>query len=105
MTHARGPVHARARWKLAALAVAAIGVSRQWSTFVAAVRRFGHLRPGWLLAAVAAEVASFVLAAELQHRLLSSASVRVKRSFLVALTYAGAAASRTIPAGEASQPY
>jgi regulator of protease activity HflC (stomatin/prohibitin superfamily) len=76
------------------LAVAAIGVSTQWRTFVAALRRFSHLRPAWLLAAFAAEVTSFVLAAELQHRLLSSARVRVERSFLVALTYAGAAASR-----------
>jgi len=87
--------------RFAVLAAAAIGVSTQRHTFVAAVRRFSHLRPGWLLAAFVAEVASFVSAAELQHRLLSSARVRVERSFLVALTYAGAAASRAIPAGEA----
>ena len=101
MTHAREPAGARARLRFAVLAVAAIEVSTQRHTFVSAVRRFGHLRPGWLLVAVAAEVASFGFAAELQHRLLSSARVRVERSFLVALTYAGAAASRTIPAGEA----
>jgi hypothetical protein len=55
---------------------------------------------GWLALAIAAEIVSFVAAAELQHLLLGP-SVRVDRLSLVALTYAGTAMSATLPAGPA----
>jgi putative heme transporter len=89
------------KWRFAALVVGAIALSAQWRTFVTALGRFGQLRPAWLATAFAAEVASVILAAELQHQLLRSAGVRVGRGFLVALTYAGAAVSRSLPAGAA----
>jgi uncharacterized membrane protein YbhN (UPF0104 family) len=97
----RQPFRRRIRWRLAVLIVAAIVVLARGSAFVAAVSRIGQLRPGWLVAAFVAEVVSFVLAAELQHELLSSAHVHVGRWFLLAVTYAGAALSRTLPAGTA----
>ncbi|HEX3541346.1 MAG TPA: flippase-like domain-containing protein, partial [Acidimicrobiales bacterium] len=54
----------------------------------------------WLALAIAAEIVSFVAAAELQHLLLGP-STRVDRLSLVALTYAGTAMSATLPAGPA----
>jgi uncharacterized protein (TIRG00374 family) len=54
-----------------------------------------------LALAVAAEIVSFVAAAELQHHLLVGTGTRVDRLSLVALTYAGMAMSATLPAGPA----
>jgi hypothetical protein len=48
---------------------------------------------------VAAEVLSFVVAAELQHHLLVGTGTRVDRSSFVALTYAGTAMWAALPAG------
>jgi uncharacterized membrane protein YbhN (UPF0104 family) len=79
----------------------AIVVLTQRRTLLAALGLYGQLRPGWLAAAFAAEVGSFVLAAELQHELLRAARVRLGRAYLLAVTYAGAAVSRTIPGGAA----
>ena len=83
--------------------LAAIGIvlGSQWQTLVAAGRSVGRLSPGWVLLAVLAEVASFMLAAELQHHLLSAARVRFARSSLVALTYASSAVSEVMPVGAA----
>jgi putative heme transporter len=83
------------------LAAVGLAVGSQWQAFVAAGRNIGRLSPGWAILAMLAEVASFVLAAELQHYLLSAARVRFARSSLVALTYASSAVSDVMPAGAA----
>jgi uncharacterized membrane protein YbhN (UPF0104 family) len=59
----------------------------------------GRLSLWWVLAAVAAEVLSYLASAELQRDLLAAAGVRVGRRFLLALSYAGSAVSAVLPAG------
>jgi putative heme transporter len=88
-------------WRVAVLIAVAVAVAPQWRTLAAAGQRLDRLSPWWLGVAVAAEVTSFVLAAELQHHLLAAAQVHVTRSFLVALEYASTAVSAVLPAGAA----
>jgi uncharacterized membrane protein YbhN (UPF0104 family) len=77
-----------------------IGVlASQWDVFERALGRLGQLSLWWLGGAVAVEVVSFVLAAEVQHRLLAAADVRVHRSALIALAYASTTVGAVIPAG------
>lgn len=83
------------------LVAAGSAVGSQWQTLVAAGRSIGRISLVWVTLAVLAEVASFVLAAELQHHLLSAARVRLARSSLVALTYASSAVSDVMPVGAA----
>jgi putative heme transporter len=78
--------------------VAAV-VASQSGTLVGAARRLGQLSPWWVIAAVAAEVAAYLTAAELQRHLLAATGMRISRRFLIALTYAGSAVAAVLPAG------
>ncbi|MDQ1418001.1 MAG: putative heme transporter, partial [Acidimicrobiaceae bacterium] len=78
-----------------------IAVYSQRRSLLSATDRLGRLSPAWLALAVAAEILSFVAAAELQHHLLVGTGARVDRLSLLALTYAGTAMSFTLPAGPA----
>lgn len=65
---------------------------------------FSHLRsphPGWLAAAVAAELAAMGMYARMQRRLLSSGGVRVPLVRVLGLTYAAHSLSATLPGGAA----
>ena len=86
---------------MGAVAAVAIAVNSQRHTLTDAFRRLGRLSPGWLLAALAVETVSFVVAAELQHHLLAAGGVRLDRGFLLAVTYASTAVSAVLPAGVA----
>jgi len=79
--------------------VAALG--SQWGAFMRALSWLGRLSLGWLGVAVVVEIVSFVLAAELQHRLLGAAHIRLHRSALIALAYASTAVSAVFPMGTA----
>jgi putative heme transporter len=87
--------------RVVVLLVVLVAVGSQSRTLATAGRRLGHLSWWWVLAAVAAEVVSYLASAELQRRLLTAAGVRVGRLFLTALSYAGSAVSAVLPAGAA----
>jgi putative heme transporter len=87
--------------RVVVLLVALAAVGSQSRTLATAGRRLGHLSWWWVLAAVAAEMVSYLASAELQRRLLTAAGVRVGRFFLMALSYAGSAVSAILPAGAA----
>jgi uncharacterized membrane protein YbhN (UPF0104 family) len=83
-------------------AAAVVGVlASQRASLLSASDRLGRVSLAWLLVALAAETASYLAAAELQHHLLASNGVRVARGSLVALSYAGTAISAALPAGPA----
>jgi putative heme transporter len=88
-------------WRIAVAIAVAVAVASQWHTLVGAGQYLGRVSPWWLAVAGAAEVISFVFAAELQHHLLAAAQVHVTRSFLIALEYASTAVSAVLPAGAA----
>ncbi|MDQ1391505.1 MAG: putative heme transporter [Acidimicrobiaceae bacterium] len=105
---ARAPVRERVPWRRSRLVVRIvlallilIAVDSQRRSLLSATDRLGRLSPAWLALAVAAEILSFVAAAELQHHLLVGTGARVDRLSLLALTYAGTAMSFTLPAGPA----
>jgi hypothetical protein len=56
-----------------------------------------HLRVGWLLVAIAAEVGSMVAFARVQRWLLRASGVRVPIVSIVEITLAGAALSTSLP--------
>src|SRR6478736_3876237 len=95
----------RSSWAVAAGLVGTGSVvaalASQWGVFMRALGRLGRLSLGWLGAAVVVELVSFVLAAELQHRLLAAAHVRLHRSALIALAYASNAVAAVFPMGTA----
>jgi uncharacterized membrane protein YbhN (UPF0104 family) len=78
-----------------------IAVASQRHSLLSALQRLGRLSPAWLAVAVAAEIVSFMAAAELQHHLLVGTGTRVDRLSLVALSYSGTAMSAILPAGPA----
>jgi uncharacterized protein (TIRG00374 family) len=69
------------------------------SPLVAAARRLGHASPGWIAAAVVAEVASYVAMAELQRHLLMLGGLRLRHRSLIALAWASDAMSASLPVG------
>jgi uncharacterized membrane protein YbhN (UPF0104 family) len=66
-----------------------------------AVGRLGRLSPAWITAALVAEAASYLAAAELQHLLLSGGGLQLRRRSLVELVWATSAVSSVFPAGPA----
>jgi uncharacterized protein (TIRG00374 family) len=64
---------------------------------VAARHQFGHLNPGWVAAAVAAEGTSLAAFGFLQHRVLRLAGARIALPGLVALSLANEAIANTVP--------
>jgi hypothetical protein len=84
---------------LAVVVAALVAIGSQSGTLVGAGRRLGQLSPWWVLAAAGAEGVSYLMAAELQGRLLAAAGFRMSRLFLVSLSYAGSAVAALLPAG------
>ena len=82
-------------------AVVVVVLASERASLLSASDRLGRVSPPWLVLALAAEIASYLAAAELQHYLLASTGVRVGRRSLVALLYAGTAMSAALPAGPA----
>src|SRR3981081_2084008 len=87
--------------RLGIVLAALVAIHSQSGTLAGAASRLGRLSLWWVLAAVAAEVLSYLASAELQHRLLAAAGFWVGRRFLMALSYAGSAVSAVLPAGAA----
>lgn len=94
--------HRTARlWRLTIAIAAAVAIAPQWRMLLAAVGRLARVTPLWLAVALIAELASFVLAAELQRVMLGAARARASRRFFIALAYASTAVSAVLPLGAA----
>ncbi|MFI6074720.1 YbhN family protein [Actinoplanes sp. NPDC051343] len=92
-----------ARWAAVAAVVALIAVElvAGWPSLVSALSHLRTPEPGWLAAAMAAELAAMSAYARMQRRLLRSAGVRVPFHRSVALAYAAHSLSATLPGGPA----
>lgn len=90
-----------AKWAvgLILLAVAGRVIAGSFGDLRTAVDSLRHLRPGYVVLAVAAEVLSYVTYAGAQKTLLASAGHRVKLLPLTGITVAGQAASNVLPGG------
>lgn len=84
---------------LAALALWALNGQR--GELVGASSTLSHLRVGWLLAAIVAEVASFTSFGALQRKLLRGGGVRIDLPFATALCMAAGAIASSLPGGPA----
>lgn len=84
---------------LAALALWALNGKR--GELVGASATLGHLRVGWLLLAVAAEVGSFASFGALQRKLLRCGGVEVGLPFATGLCMAAGAITSSLPGGPA----
>ena len=85
-----------------ALAGAAFYVlNGQRNELIGASARLANLDVGWLLVAIALEIASFVSFAALQRHLLSVGRVGVPLRFMTLLTFASGAIADSVPAGPA----
>nr|WP_091558975.1 YbhN family protein [Micromonospora pattaloongensis] len=72
-----------------------------WPSLTTALAELRAPQPGWLTAAVAAELAAMGAYARMQRRLLRSAGLRVPLYRQLALTYAAHSLSVTLPGGPA----
>ncbi|MHB8671894.1 MAG: lysylphosphatidylglycerol synthase transmembrane domain-containing protein, partial [Acidimicrobiales bacterium] len=86
---------------LAAVGVAVWVISGKRGEIADAGSELTHLRPGWLAAAVAAELASILAFAALQRRLLHAGGVEVGLVPLTGITFAGNALQNSLPGGAA----
>lgn len=86
---------------LVALAVAGPLLAGRRSELSGAASALGHLRPGWLLVAVGAEVGSLASYVALQHRLLASSGIPVPLAPLTGITLAGNSIQNSLPGGAA----
>ncbi len=84
---------------LGALALRALNGDR--GELAGASKQLAHLRPGWLLFAIALEMASVVSYAYLQKRLLASAGTRVGLGWMAAVSFAALTIASSVPAGPA----
>lgn len=84
---------------LAGLALAVLNGQRD--ELVGASSALAHLRIGWLLAAIGAEVVSFVSFGALQRRLLRCGGVTIRLGFATALSLAAGAIASSLPGGPA----
>lgn len=99
---------AGSRWRRVRLGAAAalitlfgVELALGWSSLQSAFTQLRAPHPGWLAAAVAAELASMGAYARMQRRLLRSAGVRVSLLRHVGLAYAAHSLSVTLPGGPA----
>lgn len=83
---------------LVLLVVAGIGHGHQLTS---AMSRLTHLRWAWLVIALGLEVASMVVFAQIQQRLLRAGNVRMGLGEMTAITMAGNALSLSLPGGVA----
>jgi uncharacterized membrane protein YbhN (UPF0104 family) len=72
-----------------------------WPSLSTALAQLRAPEPGWLVAAVAAEMAAMAAYARMQRRLLLSAGLRIPLHRHIALAYAAHSLSVTLPAGPA----
>ncbi|MFC4068948.1 lysylphosphatidylglycerol synthase transmembrane domain-containing protein [Actinoplanes subglobosus] len=72
-----------------------------WPSLASALGQLEAPDPGWLAAAVAAELAAMGMYARMQHTLLRSAGLRVPLYRNVALAYAAHSLNETLPGGPA----
>jgi putative heme transporter len=72
-----------------------------WPALASALSQLRAPQPGWLVAALIAELAAMSVYARMQRRLLCSAGVRVTRRRLMALTFAAHSLNETLPGGPA----
>lgn len=84
---------------LAAVALSALNGRR--GELVGASAALAHLRVGWLLAAIAAELASFASFGALQRKLLACGGVDVGLPFAAGLSMASGAIASSLPGGPA----
>ncbi len=99
-------VTARRRWvrRIAVAAVIALFAAELvlgWSSLSAALDQLTAPHPGWLAAAVFAELAAMGAYARMQHTLLRSAGLRVPLYRNLALAYAAHSLNETLPGGPA----
>ncbi|GAB2857559.1 YbhN family protein [Actinocorallia aurea] len=85
----------------AVLVVFGVELALGWASLTEALSQLRAPHPGWLAAAVAAEVAAMGMYARMQRRLLRSAGVRAPLREHVALAYAAHSLSATLPGGPA----
>jgi uncharacterized membrane protein YbhN (UPF0104 family) len=100
------PRHQRHRWLrrtavAAVLALFATELVLAWPSLTSALSELTAPRPGWLAAAVAAELLAMGTYARMQRRLLLSAGVRVSILRHLGLAYAAHSLSVTLPGGPA----
>lgn len=101
-----GAAVVRRRWgRLAGVGILLVVLTVElvigWPALTSALTHLGRPRPGWLAAAVLAEMAAMNAYARMQRRLLRSAGVRVPIRRHVALAYAAHSLSATLPGGPA----
>ncbi|WP_091560439.1 lysylphosphatidylglycerol synthase transmembrane domain-containing protein [Micromonospora pattaloongensis] len=102
----RRAVRPRRRWVRAAgvvalLALFGVELALGWSSLASALSHLRAPHPGWLAAAVVAELVSMNAYARMQRRLLRSAGVRVSIRRHIAVAYAAHSLSVTLPGGPA----
>jgi uncharacterized membrane protein YbhN (UPF0104 family) len=97
------PGHAARARRLQAAAAGAVIVAifLQRRSLLAAVGRFGRVAPAWLAVALAAELVSYLAAAELERRLLAAGGIRLRLRSLLGLVWASGAVGASFPAGAA----
>ena len=105
---AAGMEHAptKATWARRTLALVLLGVAAyeaytRHTEIASAAHLVTHLRPAWLVLAVAAEAASMVVFARLQRWLLAAGGVQVGLGEMVEITLAGNALGTSLPGGAA----
>jgi hypothetical protein len=92
--------HRRHNVVVVACVVAALAlVAGQRGQIGAAIGRLGRVAPGWLLAAVIAEIVSYAAMAELQRHLLAVGGSPATLRSMVALAWASDAVSASLPVG------
>ncbi|MET7402606.1 YbhN family protein [Dactylosporangium sp. NPDC005572] len=83
------------------LALFAVELVLGWPALAGALHQLGRPQPGWLLAAVVAQLGVMSAYARMQRRLLRSAGVHAPIHKHVALAYAAHSLSATLPGGPA----
>jgi uncharacterized protein (TIRG00374 family) len=100
------PVTQRRRWLrrvavVALIVLLAVELVLGWPSLSSALGQLETPDPGWLAAAVFAELAAMGMYARMQHTLLRSAGLRVPLYRNVALAYAAHSLNETLPGGPA----
>ncbi len=93
--------HLRTTLRVAVVAAVAVLLSPERHTLLEGARRLSRISPLWLLVAAAAEVVSFLAAAELQRHLLAAVGLNIGRMPSLRLVSAAWSVSAALPAGAA----
>jgi putative heme transporter len=79
----------------------AVELAMGWPSLSSAMSQLTAPQPGWLLAALAAELMAMGAYARMQHTLLRSAGLRIRKRRSLALAYAAHSLNETLPGGPA----